>query len=143
MKKINDFKIINEPKILIYDNDNICYITGYCGSFVSESSEPIAVTSLSDTKEQILPLRTHFSCEISNSKKLNNIELDDTLMKRIAKFNKEIDIKKLEEKIKEKEKQIKELDEILTDRKKRMSKLKEFIANIYEIDVSDEEEWDY
>lgn len=141
MKQINDFKTINVPKILIYDNDNIFYITGHCGSFVSES-EPIRLT---DTKEQFLPLITHFSCEISNSKKLNNIELDDTLMKRIAKFNKEIDVKKLEEKIKEKEKQIKELDEILTDRKKRMTKLKEFIANIYEIDVSDEdeEEWDY
>ncbi len=63
------------------------------------------------------------TCEISDT-----IKLDDTLMKRIAKFNKEEEIKKLEN--------------ILEDREKIVEKIKEYIDNIYDIDINDDE-YDY
>lgn len=64
-------------------------------------------------------------------------------MRRIAKFNKEIDIQKLDKKIKEKEAKIKELDDILQDREGRIDKLKKFVAELYDIDLSDEDDEDY
>ena len=61
-------------------------------------------------------------------------------MERIAKFNKEQEIRRLDEEIKEKKEKIKELDDILQDKDKRVEKLKEFVANIYNIDINDDEE---
>lgn len=139
---------IKQPKILIYDEDNIKYITGYCG-FVDVSCEPKQVNYIDGHSTYIQPLSSDFNCSISNYEELNNIELDDTTMKRIAKYNKEIDIKKLDEKIKQKKEKIKELDDILTDREKRVDMLKKYIAQIYEIDIKekdddyDEDNWDW
>ena len=67
-------------------------------------------------------------------------------MKRIAKFNKEIEIKKLDETIKNKQEKIKELDNLLQDKEKRWNKVKDYIKNIYNIsledDYDDEEYWE-
>ena len=70
--------------------------------------------------------------------KIENIKLDDTLMRRIAKFNKEQEIKRLEHEIENKKERIKELDDILQDKEGRIEKLKEFVAIIYDIDLEDE-----
>ena len=44
---------------------------------------------------------------------------------------------------KEKEEKIKELDDILHDREGRINKLKKFVAELYDIDLSDEDDEDY
>lgn len=64
-------------------------------------------------------------------------------MKRIAKYNKEAEIKKYDKIIEEKKKKIQELDDILQDKDKRIEKIKEFIANIYDLDLKDDENDDY
>ena len=51
-------------------------------------------------------------------------------MRRIAKYNKEQEIKRLEHEIENKKERIKELDDILQDKEGRIEKLKEFVANI-------------
>lgn len=74
---------------------------------------------------------------------LENIQLDPTLMKRIAVFNKEQECKRLDKEIEEKKEQIKELDNLLKDKEKRWQKVKEYIANIYELDIdNDYEDYD-
>ena len=81
-----------------------------------------------------------------NYEELENIELDDTTMKRIAQFNKEQECKRLDKEIKEKQERIKELDDLLMDKEKRWNKVKEFIKQVYEIediDDLDEEDDDY
>ena len=66
-------------------------------------------------------------------------------MKRLAKFNKEIDIKRLDKQIEEKKKQIDELDNVLQDREDRVGKLKNFIKDIYNINLYEDDgdyDWD-
>lgn len=74
---------------------------------------------------------------------LNNIELDPTTMKRIAIYNKQQECKRLDKEIKEKQEKIKELDDLLQDKEKRWNKVKEYIKNIYEINLDEEDSDDY
>lgn len=135
---------MNNLKILIYDENNISYKVGYCASIDVDCGTPTDVTSLiGNYRKQILPMSSVLTCQISNYEELNNIELDETTMKRIAKYNKEIDIKKLDEEIEEKKEKIKELDNFLKDKEKRVDMLKKYVAEIYDIDIKEDEDDDY
>lgn len=138
--KLSDFNI------LIYDKENICYKVGHLASITGPNEpELVDITDICDDnyKTYIPSPTVDFQCTISNYEELNNIELDETTMKRIAKYNKEIDIKKLDEKIKEKEEKIKELDDVLTDKEKRVDMLKKYIANIFDIEIKEDSDDDY
>lgn len=124
---MNDIKI---PRILIYDDENMTY---FVGNMIRWETSFYGYENIGETKAEIL---------IRNGQSVNNIELDSTTMKRIAKFNKEQEIIKLDKVIKEKERKIKDLDDILQDRSKRVEKLKEFITDIYNIPI-DDREYDY
>lgn len=134
---------IRNPKILIYDDENIKYITGNYGMLEDKAPEVAMTYTLSGTPIPQILRNTEFSCTFADFEQLDNIKLDDTTMKRIAKFNKEVDIKKLDKIIKEKEDKIKELDDILQDKEGRIKKLKEFVDKIYDIDIEDDEDYDY
>lgn len=138
-------KHINNPKILIYDDENIQYIVGTVGNFGINNGEPIEITAPKDFERQyISPMYNYFECEIRNCEQLDNIMLDETTMKRIAKYNKDVEVTRLDNTIKEKQDKIKELDNILQDKEGRVKKLKEFVANIYNIDLDeDDEDYDY
>ena len=135
---MNDIKI---PKVLIYDDENMNYIIGYC-NYMETRCDGIDTTSPADYCKTSIPGYIEMCIRVDEGKQLNNIELDPTTMKRIAKFNKEQEIAKLDKVIKEKEEKIKDLDDILQDRSKRVEKIKEFIANIYNIPI-DDGEYDY
>lgn len=136
---------INNPKILIYDDETIQYIVGTVGNFGINNGEPIEITAPKDFERQYIPpMYNYFECEIRNCEQLDNIMLDETTMKRIAKYNKEVEVKRLDNTIKEKKDKIKELDDILQDKEGRVKKLKEFVANIYNINLDeDDEDYDY
>lgn len=129
---------IDRPTILIYDSENMIYLAGFYGS-LDISYETDDYTTLHDESIRIID-KTIFTCEIDGTKRLDNIKLDPTTMERIAKFNKEQEIRRLDEEINKKKEKIKELDDILKDKDKRVKKLKEFVANIYNIDINDDEE---
>ena len=131
---------IDRPIILIYDSENMIYLAGFYGS-LDISYETDDYTALYDESIRVID-KTIFACEIDATKQLDNVKLDPTTMKRIAKFNKEQEIKRLDEEINKKKEKIKELDDILQDKDKRVKKLKEFVANIYNIDINDDEEND-
>jgi hypothetical protein len=140
---MNKIKRVSNPKIIIYDDENIQYTVGTVGNFGINSGEPIEITAPKDfERKYIPPMYNYFECEIRNCEQLDNIMLDETTMKRIAKYNKEVEIKKLDNTIKEKKDKIKELDNILQDKEGRVKKLKEFVANIYNIAL-DEDDGDY
>lgn len=124
---MNDIKI---PRVLIYDDENMTY---FVGDMIRWETSFYDYETIGETKAEIF---------IQNGESLNNIELDPTTMKRIAKFNKEQEIIKLDKVIKEKEEKIKDLEDILQDRSKRVEKIKEFIANVYNIPI-DDGEYDY
>lgn len=143
---MNKIKRVFNPKIIIYDDENIQYTVGTVGNFGIDSGEPIEITSPEDfERKYIPPMYNYFECEIRNCEQLDNIMLDETTMKRIAKYNKEVEVKRLDNTIKEKKDKIKELDDILQDKEGRVKKLKEFVANIYNINLDEDDEdydWD-
>lgn len=131
-------------KLIIYDDKNISYITG---NIYEINVEPhyIEYDNGSAFRQYFETSKT-YSVTTNNPVNNETIKLDETLMKRIAKFNKEIEIKKLDETIKNKQEKIKELDDLLQDKEKRWNKVKDYIKNIYNIsledDYDDEECWD-
>lgn len=131
-------------KLIIYDDKNISYITG---DIYEINVEPhyLEYDNGSAFKQYYETSKT-YSVTTNNPVNDETIKLDDTLMKRIAKFNKEIEIKKLDETIKNKQEKIKELDDLLQDKEKRWNKVKDYIKNIYNIsledDYDDEEYWE-
>lgn len=132
---------INKPKVLIYDDENIKYIVGDLATFDHEPQ--VEYYDLNEHKKAI-SIRTFCNFALDESKLLDNIMLDETTMKRIAKYNKEVEVTRLDNTIKEKQDKIKELDNILQDKEGRVKKLKEFVANIYNIDLDeDDEDYDY
>ena len=141
MSKIIKPKIISQANILIYDKENIKYIKG---NMVSYDTQMDYITYESINGDgQYFPNGATITISTSNDEELENIELDATTMKRIAKYNKETECKRLDEEIKKKQAQIKELDEKLTDKEKRWKKIKEYVANIYEIDLDDDDYDDF
>ena len=139
--KTNMNKQIKCPRILIYDDENINYREGYMGNLEMVAPEYIEYTFMGDTEKHRLLGRDYtFSCQINNFNEHDTIKLDPTIMKRIAKYNKEQECLQLDEKIKEKEEKIKELDDILNDRENRVKKLKDYIKDIWEININEEED---
>lgn len=104
-------------KLIIYDDKNISYITG---NIYEINVEPHYLECASvDTYEKYVEISKTYSVTTNNPINDETIKLDETLMKRIAKFNKEIEIKKLDETIKNKQEKIKELDNLLQDKEKK------------------------
>lgn len=137
---------IKAPRILIYDDKNLEYIEGLGGNFDISSGtiehmtldEPNAIRTIPDRDAT-------FQCTINNMRVSEYIKLDETMMRRIAKYNKEVEIEKLNKEIENKQSQIKELDDKLQDREQRWLRVKNYIANIYDMDLSeeDEDDWDW
>ena len=134
----------NKQNILIYDDENMKY---YHGKFTYVECEPVIVTyeHLSG-KTDIHNMGYTITFKTANLEETNNIELDETTMRRIAKFNKEKECERLDEEIKKKKEIIKELDDKLKDKQKRWEKVKKYISEIYEIDINDDDyddDYDY
>ena len=127
-------------KIILYDDKNLVYLTG---EIYNEEIYPqfIDFTFITDTERKRVYVNSKIIGEIY-AKESETIKLDETLMKRIAKYNKEAEIKGYDKIIEEKKKKIEELDNILQDKEKRVEKIKQFIANIYDIDIYDDD-YDY
>ena len=104
-------------KVLIYNDNNIEYIEGF---WLNWEANPDVETEryIDGTNRTIIP-SINYNLLVSNPKQKDYIELDPTTMKRITKYNKEVEIEKLNEEIKIKEKEIKELDNKLKDKEKR------------------------
>lgn len=137
-----EFPRYQTGNILIYNDKDIKYYKGVPMTFdvYTDYIEYHCIGGEVDT----IPNCTTLTANISNFEELDNIMLDETTMKRIAKYNKEVDVKRLDNTIREKKDKIKELDDILQDKEGRVKKLKDFVANIYNIDLDeDDEDYDY
>ena len=145
MTKVSEKKFprYETGNILIYNDKDIKYYSGVPME-LDVHTDYIEYHYI-DGSMDMVPKCTNLTANISNFKELDNIMLDETTMKRIAKYNKEVEIKRLDNTIKEKKDKIKELDDILQDKEGRVKKLKEFVANIYNIDLDEDDEdydWD-
>ena len=126
-------------KVLIYNDNNISYIEGFLLNL--EANPNVETGRDIDGMNRTTISSINYNLLVSYPEQKDYIELDPTTMKRIAKYNKEVEIEKLNEEIKIKEKEIKELDNKLKDKEKRWEKVKKYIANIYDIDIKEDEDY--
>jgi len=138
--KILPTNIYGNTRVIIYNDNNIQYIIGNGTSF---EWEPRCLNyECIDGTRHHFPLNAVVTMGVDNAECLENIKLDDTLMKRIAVFNKIQECKRLDKEIADKKKEIEKIEEILEDRNGRLKKLKAFIRDIYEIDIDEDDDWD-
>ena len=130
-KKKDEIPKTDKYNILVYNDEYMIYYDGVLASF---NKEPLIDEFDEEYFKHSILVGTNIRFSVPNLEQHETIKLDDTLMKRIAKFNKEVEIKKLDETIKNKQEKIKELDDLLQDKEKRWKKVKDYIANIYNID---------
>ena len=130
---------MNRTKVLIYNDNNISYIEGFLLNL--EANSNVETGRYIDGTNRTTISSINYNLLVSYPKQKDYIELDPTTMKRIAKYNKEVEIEKLNEEIKIKEREIKELDNKLQDKEKRWEKVKKYIANIYDIDIKEDEDY--
>ncbi len=126
---------MKEIKVILYDAENMTYREGYL-----ESCESNTISNrqelLNGTYINIVHGYTDtIICQHNGEKQ--SIELEPTTMKRILKYNKEVEIEKLNKEIENKKKEIKELDDKLKDKEKRWEKVKQYIANIYDLNLEE------
>lgn len=143
MKKgCENFPRVTQTNILIYNDKDIVYYDGVT-TYMEQSARVDNGRYFLDGSSYNYIMGYDVTFSVPNLEKKESIKLDETTMRRIAKYNKEADILKLEEEIKKKKEQIKELDAIISDKSKRVDKLKKFVANLYDIDIDDEDDYDY
>lgn len=130
---------MNRTKVLIYNDNNISYIEGFLLNLETNPNVETVRDIYGTDRTTISSI--NYNLLVSYPQQKDYIELDPTTMKRIAKYNKEVEIEKLNEEIKIKEKEIKELDNKLQDKEKRWEKVKKYIANIYDIDIKEDEDY--
>ena len=138
MKKSKTLPKYVVGNIIVYNEEDMYY---YQGSLISIDMDMnyLYYNSLDGDYRRIED-GIIMTAKINNYKEGENIVLDDTTMKRIAKYNKTADLKRLDKIIAEKEEKIRELDALLTDKEKRWKKVKDFVANIYNIDVNKDDD---
>jgi len=130
---------MNNYKIIIYNDEEMHYMEGY---MVSMNSAPQVESYDVGYEKRYVPVKRELTFGASVEPDTETIKLDPTLMKRIAKYNKEKEIEKLEEKIKRKQEKLKELESKIEDREKRWKKIQDYVANIYDIDLNDDDDDD-
>lgn len=144
MAKKKPIQYNKKANILIYDDENIKYYQGTWTSIEASTPNYIDCSYISDYSTRVLPTNYDIHIISNDLEEFDNINLDDTTMKRIAKFNKQQECKRLDKEMEEKQKRIKELDNLLHDKEKRWNKVKEYIKNIYEINLYDDtNDYDY
>ena len=124
--------------VIIYNDKDMIYREGFLSSF--ESNTNISEERWLDGSSSTLihGYTDTIICQHNGEKQ--SIELDPTTMQRILKYNKEVEIEKLNKEIKNKREQIKELDDKLKDKEKRWEKVKQYIANIYDLDLEEDDD---
>ena len=135
-------EIGNIGHILIYDNKNLAYIEANLIEVQAENHF-MDYRNPFDGNLEYIPIRKEYKFVTVNDINSETVKLDETLMKRIAKYNKGIEIKQLDDEIEDKRKQIQELDNIIKDKDKRVKALKDFVAKLYTIDLDELEDEDY
>ena len=131
---------MNNYKIIVYNDEEMHYAEGM---LLETSFEPEYVNYDNGYERKSHLLGVNYTFGTNLKPDTETIQLDPTLMKRIAKYNKEKEIEKLEEKIKGKQEELKELESKIEDREKRWKKIQDYVANIYDIDVDDDDDDEY
>lgn len=124
-------------KVIIYDDEVMgCYESQVINFEFKEN--PIEITTLEDIERKYIHGIPEF-CIYGAGNIRKMAELDPTTMKKIAKYNKEVELENIQREIKFKKDELKALEEEIKDRQDRISKIHELVEKIYD----DDEDEDY
>lgn len=125
-------------KIIVYDEENMKYLEGNVENIEVETN----FIDYRDDKgmSHFIPYNNVYTIAAYNMSDTETIKLDETMMKRILKFNKDIEIKNIDKQIQHKKEKIEELDDFIQDKTKRIEKLKKFVEKLYELDIEQDDD---
>lgn len=120
-------------KVIIYDDEVMgCYETQ---NIVFDYKEnPIEITTLEDNVRKYIDGIPEY-CIYGSGNIKRMVELDPTTMKKIAKYNKEVELENIQREIKFKKDELKALEKDIEDRIKRINKIHELVENVYDLDL--------
>lgn len=120
-------------KVIIYDDEVMgCYESKVINFDFKEN--PVEITTLEDIERKFINgIPEYRICGSGYIRRM--IELDPTTMKKIAKYNKEIELENINREIDSKKEELEYLEEKINDRVKRIKKLKELSDNLYSLDL--------
>ena len=135
-------------KVIIYDDEVMgCYESQVINFDFKEN--PIEITTLEDIERKFINGIPEY-CIYGSGYIRRMIELDPTTMKKIAKYNKEIELENIQRRIEGRKKELEDLDKEIDDRVRRIKKLEELSDNVYSLDLDkdyceddDDEDDDY
>lgn len=126
-------------EILLYNKDNMMLYEGYLRRMES-TCDTIEATCLGDCTRVYLPSpSTHITLEVDTGARI--VELDETTMKRIAKFNKEKELEEINMKIKDAKKRLKNYEEKLKCESSRLVSLHDAVNKFIDSDFPSVEEY--
>lgn len=118
--------MFNDYKVLVYDNNNMTLFNG-CLKSVEHNDNFVETTTLIDGERSYIPINTttEFVCLLDEK----IIELDPTTMKRIAVYNKDVELKEYQDKIKDAKKELKNLKNELKNEQNKYEEVINFITS--------------
>lgn len=124
-------------KVIIYDDEVMgCYEAQ--NIVFDYEQNPIEITTLEDIERKYIHgIPEFYVYGAGNIRKM--AELDPTTMKKIARYNKEVELENIQREIKFKKDELKALEEEIKDRQDRINKIHELVEKIYD----DDEDEDY
>lgn len=119
--------IPHRGQMIYYDDDKMeCYtITAYS---VTDKTPMLNVAKSSDFIQQYIKGLPDYEVDFEIASK---VELDPTMMKRIAKYNEEKDIENLQNKKEKLQEEIKQLEENKKKQENRLQSVKDFILEFF------------
>ena len=120
-------------KVIIYDDEVMgCYESQVINFDFKEN--PIEITTLEDIERKFINGIPEY-CIYGSGYIRRMIELDPTTMKKIAKYNKEVELENIQREIKFEKDELKALEKDIEDRIKRINKIHELVENVYDLDL--------
>lgn len=117
----------HKGQIIYYDDENMmCYtVNAYK---VQDNTPMVDITSSHDFQRQYVKGIPDYEVDFEVGSK---VELDPTMMRRIAKYNSEKDIEILQKKKEKLQEEIKQLEENKEKQTKRLQSVKDFLAEFF------------
>lgn len=119
-------------KVILYDEDEMQCFGGYLSGVSMEQPEQIDATVLEDSNQRLVRGISKTSVEMTIELSHEIIQLDQTTMKRIARFNLEKENERLLEEIRKNKQEMEWTKEEYEEFKKRLQTISEIGTDIWE-----------
>ena len=141
-KKNNKLDVYKKVKAIVYDDDDMAVYDMIVDS-VNYSPEMIECTSGADYYKKYVVSPFHSYTLIGNIDTTNNIELDPNTMRKIAEYNKEKELQRIQDKIDKAKSNLEEVTKELNKQNDRLNSVKDYVAKFIKSNENDFGEFVY